>query len=254
MRNMFTLVEVCASMRTWLCSTAILLSLSVAAQSGTDPGDECPGCMEPAACNYDPNATVSDGSCQFTDCFIIANNDVVTVNDGDPIPNVLLNDMTNGIQVFVFNMSEDNCFYIDEGGTVHQYEGSTDCCGHHTLQYMICTPDQSICETAYLCLDITCPKPDCTLIDLSEYGADDALGNGVAGGCVHVCEFSQTTVFLPLLVNKTYNWNIIGGVGAPGSGAASETAQDPFGPDDGGGEPAARFQLCGLWLRHRADP
>jgi PKD repeat protein len=219
---MFTLVEVCASMRTWLCSTAILLSLSVAAQSGTDPGDECPGCMEPAACNYDPNATVSDGSCQFTDCFIIANNDVVTVNDGDPIPNVLLNDMTNGIQVFVFNMSEDNCFYIDEGGTVHQYEGSTDCCGHHTLQYMICTPDQSICETAYLCLDITCPKPDCTLIDLSEYGADDALGNGVAGGCVHVCEFSQTTVFLPLLVNKTYNWNIIGGVGTPGSNDAEQ--------------------------------
>src|SRR3546814_20497589 len=38
-----------------------------------------------------------------------------------------------------------------------------------------------------------------------------------------------------------------------GSGAASEIAQNPFGHRDRGGEPAARFQLRGLWFRPPAD-
>lgn len=219
---MFTLMEVCASVRTWLCSLVILLSLGVAAQTGTGPGDECPGCMEPAACNYDPNASISDGSCQFNNCLLIANNDVVTINEGDPIPNVLNNDITSGIQVIVQMMSEDGCFHIDPEGAVHPFQGATDCCGKHTIQYSICTSDFTICETAYLCLDVACPKPDCTLIDLSEYIADDALGNGGVAGCLHVCELSQTTVFLPFLMNNTYNWNIVGGVGSPGSNDAEQ--------------------------------
>jgi hypothetical protein len=66
-------------MRTWLCAFAILLSLGVAAQSGTDPGDECPGCMEPAACNYRSQRDQSPtGPANLPTAFIIANNDVVT--------------------------------------------------------------------------------------------------------------------------------------------------------------------------------
>jgi len=201
---------------------ALLMGIGLYAQTGTGPGDECPGCMEPAACNFDPQASIDDGSCQLEDCAIIANNDVYSINEGDPIPgSVLGNDVMNGFSFTLTQLNDDPCFYLTPDGTIVSIAGAASCCGNHLLRYLLCDLQGQVCDVASVCIEVACPKPDCTLIDLSEYGGSDALGNGVSS-CIHVCENSVSTVFLPLLVNNVYLWNIIGGTGVQGSNAAEQ--------------------------------
>ena len=48
--------------------------------------DEVPGCTNASACNYDPNATANDGSCEYDSCAgctdeLACNFDITATND-----------------------------------------------------------------------------------------------------------------------------------------------------------------------------
>ncbi|MEY3398805.1 MAG: hypothetical protein RL220_1399, partial [Bacteroidota bacterium] len=170
------------------------------------------GCLDPASCNYDPLAAYDDGSCASS-CVVAANNDVITITNGIPSPNnVLLNDINyigGDLQVLV--LFDNPCLHITPQGEIVVNAGA-DCCGPVEIQYLACF--QGICDVGTVCVDFECPKPDCTLIDLSEIGGSDdgALGNpGDGSGCITICENAVATLVFPFTANSTYNWTITGG-------------------------------------------
>lgn len=60
------------------------------------PGDDVPGCTDPTASNYNPNATVDDGSCSECNSYIESQFAWSVANDG-------INNGTTGMRVGVYN-------------------------------------------------------------------------------------------------------------------------------------------------------
>ena len=70
-----------------ICLDGVILSDSSGAALDVDV-DDCyvgdPGCTDTSACNYDPDATVDDGSCAYTfDCAGVCGGDAVEDCAGD---------------------------------------------------------------------------------------------------------------------------------------------------------------------------
>jgi PKD repeat protein len=183
------------------------------------------GCTDTAACNYDPLADLDDGSCSFLDCVVIANNDAICIQDGEMISlNVLANDVLPlGLFPSIQVLSDDPCFFIDEGGNILQAVPGGDCCGEHVISYYLCAEDGLFCDPADVCITVKCEKPDCTLINLDELLVDDGAGDDPTGGrCISVCENSETTVFVSYNASNTYTWSILGGTAATGANDAEK--------------------------------
>jgi PKD repeat protein len=204
----------------FLISAVMLIASSpmLSQQCGT-------GCTEPDACNYDPLAEVNDGTCAFFDCVVVANNDAICIQDGELFSlNVLANDnIPPGLYPMIQVLSDDQCFYLDEGGNILQAVPGADCCGEHTISYILCAEDGLFCDQADVCITVKCGKPDCTLINL-----DDLLVGAGAGddptdsSCISVCENAETTVFVGYNSNNSYIWSIIGGADASGANDAEK--------------------------------
>lgn len=194
-----------------------------------------PGCINPDACNFDPSATIDDGSCLFGNCEFLAVDDEICVEDGqDIIINVMDNDINFFGYVSIQVVLETPCFTIDQDGFIIQSPFVEDCCGEHILQYVMCTIDGSNCtEPATVTITVKCDKPDCLLINLGDFdSADDATGDGNLADsvCASVCENSEVTFFVPYNSNNTYSWTVVGGVGAAGvNGAEHIVAWGPAG-------------------------
>lgn len=180
-----------------------------------------PGCTNPNACNFDPGATVDDGSCLFENC-IALNNDTYCFNDGDlPEFNVLDNDILPPGYNFG-SFGNDPCVFIDPLGYI-RLTGTTeaDCCGDHTLYYFITNADGSIGFDGTAVITIKCAN-DCANIDLSTLltGGTDPAGGGEQGPeeCIHVCEFSNTTFTFPYTPADILVWDVpVGGSGVIGA-------------------------------------
>lgn len=134
------------------------------------------------------------------------------VKDNDSIP--------AGVNVIVVPLFQSNCVRLTETGELLLISDSEDCCGVYTFGYRYenCNDPTGACF-GKIELTIKCPKPDCSVIDLSEF-----LDNRNTGGnpdlppvCVDVCAESEVTFFLPNLPGFSYSWSATGGIVAPGS-------------------------------------
>ncbi|MBL7942038.1 MAG: PKD domain-containing protein, partial [Flavobacteriales bacterium] len=139
--------------------------------------------------------------------------------------NVLSNDLLPaGMNIIVVTLESDPCFYIDEQGTVHTNPNSgVDCCGDHHLVYSIIDPELgATIEPAILNICVECAKPDCALINLEDYLGNTGDGTTPGeGGCIHVCENSVSTLFVPYNSNNLYAWQVLaGGTGVIGANPA----------------------------------
>ncbi len=156
---------------------------------------------------------------------ITANPDTYTYSPGQTITdNVLNNDIyPAGAGIIVIQAEDNPCFRIFQDGSV-QWNTTVqeDCCGEHTLFYYLSVQGGSQPLTPVVSVQITveCAKPDCNLIDLSDFLSDP--GNPTSDqSCVSVCEDSDVTFFVPWNVNNTYQWNVLsGGTGVVGSNPA----------------------------------
>ncbi|MBI1268214.1 MAG: PKD domain-containing protein [Cryomorphaceae bacterium] len=181
-----------------------------------------PGCTNPDACNFDPGATIDDGTCYFDDNCIVINDDVYCFNDGDvPDFNVLTNDILPPGYMFG-SFGNNPCLFIDPEGNVRLTGNSDiDCCGDHSLYYFITNADGSVGFDGTAIITIKCNANDCENIDLSTLLADstDPAGGGAQGDveCIHVCEFSNTTFTFPYTPLDILVWDApIGGSGVIG--------------------------------------
>ena len=67
----------------FLSALLVVLTQTIGAQT------DVPGCTIEIACNYDPAATINDGTCDFTSCLVLGTDsmacnydDSATINDG----------------------------------------------------------------------------------------------------------------------------------------------------------------------------
>ncbi len=192
------------------------------------------GCTDPAACNFDPGATLEGGCCQYGDqCMVIAVDDNITIQQGDPLNlNVLTNDIytdnSTGIGPIVsFIESTDLCIGMDQEGNLFLQDiAGVDCCGEHILCYRLQYSD--FCDIGKIKVNIVCEKPDCSFINLEDYSSADPIDpgeQGTGGGCINVCSDAITTVFVPFNPALSYSWVITGGVDSPGSNPAEVNIQ-----------------------------
>jgi len=209
---------------------SILFINSFKAEAGVDIG-----CTDPQACNFDPGATLDAGCCQYGDqCLVQAVDDVITIQQGDPINlNVLDNDIylddgTGFPPIPSLIESTDPCIGMDQEGNLFFMDiPGQDCCGEHVLCYRIQVAD--FCDIGTIRVTIVCEKPDCSFINLEDYaGSDDPINPGEQGGdggCINVCSDALTTVFVPYNPLLSYTWVITGGVDMPGSNPAEKIIQ-----------------------------
>ena len=153
-------------------------------------------------------------------------NDTLCINEGDPIDlNVFWNDFLEDptTTVMLEASSSTECFYIDQEGYIQLVpDAQGSCCGDHVLFYTACPGDGLACDGAEVFITVKCGKPDCTLINLEDYAAEDIGQNPGEDNCISVCAYSETTIFVPWVTSNTYVWNpfVPGGSWLPGSNPA----------------------------------
>ncbi|PHI20979.1 hypothetical protein CEQ90_04645 [Lewinellaceae bacterium SD302] len=154
---------------------------------------------------------------------IFAVRDSVCVDAGEGINyNVTDNDDLSFMgDIFVFLSLESECIGMDFQGNLFFLPGAENCCGEHILRYRYenCG-EPNVCE-AEIVVVVKCPKPNCAVVDLSDYlGMDDPSGNPDTNGCVVSCENALATYYLPYDNTSIYNWSVTGGTFSAGSNPA----------------------------------
>ena len=180
---------------------------------------DCPALQANIGDSCDDNnpSTSNDVVNAACECFgtinstYVANDDSICINVGDQfVLNVFTNDFFENpdLGAFIEQTQGDECFYIDQEGFVRNNpDAPGSCCGVHTLHYFACSQGGSGCDDATVIVEVKCLKPDCSLFNLMDYLADPVGQEGPAE-CVSVCEFSNTTFYVPYNNNETYNWTV----------------------------------------------
>ncbi|MBK9735141.1 MAG: PKD domain-containing protein [Saprospiraceae bacterium] len=88
-------------------------------------------------------------------------------------------------------------------------QGAANCCGDHVLKYRIngFTGNNNM---AFIHIQVKCPKPNCTSIDLSDHDPVGPIGQPQKK-IYYACENSQVTYFVDYLPGNTYTWTVNGG-------------------------------------------
>ncbi len=204
----------------FLCKTLLFFLAIFFHPQLSEAQTDCGGCTDATACNFNPAATLDDGTCVFQDCEFYAANDIICIDEGENLLyNVLCNDGTT-FEVIVEQISENECFTITQTGRIIQNPNATDCCGEHILSYRICKFDD--CREARVTITVKCNKPDCSLINLEDFADPiDPAGDGQQAPCASICQNSPTTFYVPYDANNTYIWSIsAGGTGTTGTNDA----------------------------------
>jgi len=125
----------------------------------TITSDECSGCTDPAAINFDPNATVDDGSCIIPDC------------DFPQLSTTVVNDCENGTFQVLLNIgtegdADDYDVYIDALGSgpfCDQAQGTPGFPSDPTCEASVCAADGFCCSTSWdgLCAGAAATDPAC---------------------------------------------------------------------------------------------
>ena len=144
---------------------------------------------------------------------ITAVDDTLCVNLGESFPyNVKANDVPPHLSAPVFLVpGNSTCIGLTtEGDLFFLPDADVSCCGLQVLKYRYggCQPGVSDCE-GVIFITIKCPKPDCFLVNLDDFGMNP---NGSAGGanCAFACENSTATYYVPFNPASTYTWQVTG--------------------------------------------
>lgn len=167
-------------------------------------GDQIPGCMDQAACNFNPDATVDDGSCTANDCEGECGGAAIagtTCDDGDDTTS---NDVYNedciclGVANPVLGCTDPNACNFDQAATVDDGScASNDClgeCGGEAIVGSACDDgDDTTSNDVYTedcdCAGVANPVPGCTDANACNFNPDateddgSCLTNDCAGEC-----------------------------------------------------------------------
>ena len=138
----------------WECFCAAMWGRELIVEGTQDLGVVCwgscspclviAGCMDPMACNFNPEATYDDTSCEYT-CYGCTSEDACNYD-----PGALFDDGSCIASVCTDPMA---CNYNPEGGACEggcQYPGCTDATACNYDPDTEC-PDPSVCQYAYVC-------------------------------------------------------------------------------------------------------
>ena len=207
----------CATLWRVLLFACVTLTLNSSAQTG---------CTDATACNYDSTAIFDDGTCVYGDMDYIA------------VPDSLCLEVIPGQQFYAVDLISNDGFCPGAGWYAQPILTNDECLGILSQSLFIINIDNICCGQevildyfvfnefnediqipSTLVVEIKCPKPDCSFIDLTLVGGDGAAGDG-QGGCVAVCENSVSTVAWPFNPGNGYSWDVTGGSFVPGSNDA----------------------------------
>lgn len=127
-------------------------------------------------------------------------NDTLCFTQGETMSvDVTLNDLFQGP---VMMIGQSPCFELSPQGILTYLPNADTCpCGEYTVRYKI--PNSPISATVFI--TIKCPKPNCTLVDLSEpVGGSAGAGNGKK--IYYACEDTPITYFVNNDINASYLW------------------------------------------------
>lgn len=137
--------------------------------------------------------------------------------------NVTTNDILPPSPPFVphvFLFGQDPCIGLTSEGVLLFNSDADDCCGLHKLMYGYdCNPPMPTCR-AELIVVVKCPKPDCFLVNLEDFGGGNGTAGGPAGGCASACEHSTATYYVSYNPMNTYVWTVVGGTFVTGANPA----------------------------------
>lgn len=135
-------------------------------------------------------------------------------------PSVLTNDnIPPNSQVMVLAQIEDPCIRVNMfTGVVSLISNETTCCGPHQFSYRLKINGQVFDKLIHVFVEVKCPKPNCTLIDLEDLGGSTSpIGKKV----FYACEDSPVTYFVSNSPGNTYVWTPdVNGTYSPGSNPA----------------------------------
>ena len=128
------------------------------------------------------------------------------------------------------------CFRLDRetGDLFFIAPPGEECCGDYFFRYTLDNYDG--CEPSAGCfgdvfLQVKCPKPDCSFVDLSEIGGDPTTGDNQRV-CVQACENTSATYFIDYTPGHTYEWEAENGTTSfsPAPPAQVDVSWGPAGP------------------------
>lgn len=128
------------------------------------------------------------------------------------------------------------CFRLDRetGNLFFTSVPGEECCGEYFIPYTLI--EHNGCQDPDLCrgeiyIQIKCPKPDCSFVDLSEIGGDPSTGDNQSR-CIQACENSTATYYIDYTPGHTYVWEAENGAVSfsPAPPAQVDVSWGPVGP------------------------
>ena len=181
-------------MRLFLSALFVLFSQLAVAQT------DVPGCTIEIACNYDPAATLNDGSCDFISCLVLGCSDALacnynpaaTVNDGSCdylsclVPGCTLTNACNYDSAAEVN--DGSCEYTSCAGCTNEFADNYDATA--TVDDGSCNPiegctspqacnfNENANQDDGSCDFISCLATGCTVLEACNYDADAQVNDG----------------------------------------------------------------------------
>ena len=151
---------------------------------GVYGGSEVPGCTVEQACNYDPAATVDDGSCDFESCYVFGCNDPEACNYD---PSVDFNDGSCDYANFPYDCDGACVNDTDGDGICNEFEvpGCTDA--------EACNYNEAATDDAGNCIYPDQPYLDCDGGCLNDADGDGLCDELEVAGCTDptACNFES---------------------------------------------------------------
>ncbi len=128
-------------------------------------------------------------------------NDTLCFTQGEAMSvDVTLNDLFQGP---VMMQGQSPCFSLSPQGILTYSPNADECpCGDYQIRYK----PFAVQFSATVYITIKCPKPNCSLVDLSEPVSPTSGGVGNGKKIYHACEDSPVTYFVTNDPNATYLW------------------------------------------------
>ena len=181
-------------MRLFLSALFVVLTQTAGAQT------DVPGCTIEIACNYDPSATIEDGSCEFTSCLVLGCTDALacnydasaTVNDGTCdylsclVPGCTLANACNYDPAAEVN--DGSCEYTSCAGCTNEFADNYD--PSATVDDGSCNPiegctspqacnfDANANQDDGSCDFVSCLATGCTVLEACNYDAAAQVNDG----------------------------------------------------------------------------
>jgi PKD repeat protein len=154
----------------------------------------------------------------FSSLLTLAQDGTVTtldlrVNYGEPFPPLV--EAPGSGDFFIEGFWQTECFFFNPETQALEWSPNAQaewCCGNTFTSetFFVFGGGAQTPSTFVIEVEIKCPKPDCSSIDLSEYivTPDPAGGDVNLPRCISVCEDSEVLLFYPFSPQFSYAWTI----------------------------------------------